>query len=187
MRTIFEPTNEDRFRFGHARGHCTKGAIALTSGVLVWSAWPRRNPFQTLRHRCASFFVGRGGLENRDGPPARPDDGGDTNCRASGCGQGDWAGGRRRALGRGVYAFSPAFVAKHREEPIELTFWNLQPDDEPAFALLGSNEKMLMSAVLKPLSKTSYVFTFCREGLFDFKCLEHRPEMNGQILVQPAK
>ena len=29
-----------------------------------------------------------------------------------------------------VYAFEPAFIAVHRDEPTEISFWNLQPDDE---------------------------------------------------------
>ncbi len=39
---------------------------------------------------------------------------------------------------------------------------------------------------LPPLKKTSYIFTFHKEGLFDFKCLQHQPEMAGQIIVLPA-
>jgi hypothetical protein len=31
-----------------------------------------------------------------------------------------------RAFGE-VYAFSPAFFAVHRDEPTQVTFWNLQP------------------------------------------------------------
>lgn len=84
-----------------------------------------------------------------------------------------------------VYSFSPAFVALRRDQPTEITFWNLQVDDQHDFALLGANQRIMMSLVLKPLSKTSYVFTFHRQGLFDFKCLEHQPAMNGQFFVIP--
>ena len=95
--------------------------------------------------------------------------------------------GPRAAIDRfgEVYSFVPALVALHRDQPTEITFWNLQPDDRHDFALLGANQKIMMSLVLKPLSKTSYVFTFHRQGLFDFKCLEHQPAMNGQLLVMP--
>ena len=36
-----------------------------------------------------------------------------------------------------VYAFSPAFVAVRRDEPTEISFWNLQPDDDHDFMLVG--------------------------------------------------
>ncbi len=86
-----------------------------------------------------------------------------------------------------IYAFSPTFIAVHRDQPTQMEFWNLQPDDEHDFALLGSNLKVMMYERLKPLSKSSWIFTFHREGLFDFKCLTHQPEMAGQILVLPPE
>jgi plastocyanin len=84
-----------------------------------------------------------------------------------------------------TYAFSPTFIAVHRDEPTEIEFWNLQADDEHDFALLGPDLKVLMYEKLAPLTKTAWVFTFHREGLFNFKCLVHQPEMSGQILVLP--
>jgi plastocyanin len=84
-----------------------------------------------------------------------------------------------------VYAFSPAFIAVHRGQPTQIEFWNLQPDDEHDFALVGADLKVLMYVKLPPLRKTSYIFTFHREGMIDFKCLRHQPEMSGQILVLP--
>jgi len=84
-----------------------------------------------------------------------------------------------------VYAFSPSFVAVHREQPTQIEFWNLQSDDEHDFALLGSDLTVLMYVKLPPLQKTSYIFTFHQEGEIDFKCLRHQPEMSGQILVLP--
>jgi plastocyanin len=84
-----------------------------------------------------------------------------------------------------VYAFSPTFIAVHRGQPTQIDFWNLQPDDEHDFALLGPNLKVLMYEKLPPLTKTSFVFTFHQEGAFDFKCLRHQPEMSGQFLVLP--
>ena len=84
-----------------------------------------------------------------------------------------------------VYAWSPAFIAVHRDQPTEIDFWNLQPDDEHDFALLGPGLKVLMYVRLAPLTKSTYIFTFHREGLFDFKCLRHQPEMSGQFLVLP--
>jgi plastocyanin len=84
-----------------------------------------------------------------------------------------------------VYAFSPTFIAVHRDQPTQIDFWNLQPDDEHDFALLGPNLKVLMYEKLPPLTKTSFVFTFHQEGAFDFKCLRHQPEMSGQFLVLP--
>jgi plastocyanin len=85
-----------------------------------------------------------------------------------------------------VYAFSPSFIAVHREQPTQIEFWNLQPDDEHDFALLGPDLAVLMYVKLPALRKTSYIFTFHQEGVIDFKCLRHQPEMSGQILVLPA-
>lgn len=84
-----------------------------------------------------------------------------------------------------VYAFSPAFFTVHREQPTQIEFWNLQPDDEHDFALVAPDLTVLMYVKLPPLSKTSYIFTFHREGEIDFKCLRYQPEMSGQILVLP--
>jgi plastocyanin len=84
-----------------------------------------------------------------------------------------------------VYAFSPTFIAVHREQPTQIEFWNLQPDDEHDFALLGEDLTVLMYQRLLPLTKTSFIFTFHREGVIEFKCLRHQPEMSGQILVLP--
>ena len=84
-----------------------------------------------------------------------------------------------------VYAFNPAFIAVHRDQPTQIEFWNLQPDDEHDLALLGSDLKILMYVDLPPLQKTSFIFTFHQEGEIDFKCLRHQPAMSGQILVLP--
>ena len=84
-----------------------------------------------------------------------------------------------------VYAFSPTFIAVRREVPTMLTFWNLQPDDEHDFMLAAPDSTVLMHLKLMPLTKTSYIFTFHQEGIFNFYCAVHQPEMNGQILVMP--
>lgn len=52
--------------------------------------------------------------------------------------------------------------------------------------LASLDSRVLMHLKLLPLTKTSYVFTFHREGIFNFYCAVHQPEMNGQILVLPA-
>ncbi|HSU90092.1 MAG TPA: hypothetical protein VLI44_01505 [Sporolactobacillaceae bacterium] len=85
-----------------------------------------------------------------------------------------------------VYAFSPTFIAVQREVPTTLTFWNLQPDDEHDFMLASPDSRVLMHLKLLPLTKTSFIFTFHQEGIFNFYCAVHQPEMNGQILVLPA-
>jgi plastocyanin len=85
-----------------------------------------------------------------------------------------------------VYAFSPTFIAVQRQVPTTLTFWNLQPDDEHDFMLASPDSRVLMHLKLLPLTRTSYVFTFHQEGIFNFYCAVHQPEMNGQILVLPA-
>ncbi len=84
-----------------------------------------------------------------------------------------------------VYAYSPSLIAVHKDEPTMLTFWNLQPDDDHDFALLGPDSQILMYVDVPSLKKTSYIFTFHQQGLFDFKCLQHQPEMSGQIVVLP--
>jgi plastocyanin len=84
-----------------------------------------------------------------------------------------------------VYAFSPQIIVVHRDEPTQIEFWNLQPADEHDVALLDPDLKVLMYEKLPPLKKTSWIFTFHREGLFGLKCLAHQPEMSGQILVLP--
>ena len=91
-----------------------------------------------------------------------------------------------RAFGE-VYAFAPAFLAVHRDEPTEIGFWNLQPDDLHDVMLVAPDGRVLMHVVLQPLRRTSWVFTFHQEGLFTFHCTMHQPEMSGQILVlRPA-
>jgi plastocyanin len=84
-----------------------------------------------------------------------------------------------------VYAWSPTFIAVRREVPTMLTFWNLQPDDEHDFMLAAPDSTVLMHQKLMPLTKTSYIFTFHKGGIFNFYCAVHQPEMNGQILVLP--
>jgi plastocyanin len=84
-----------------------------------------------------------------------------------------------------VYDYAPSFIALHMGVPTMITFWNLQPDDDHDFALMGPGSQILMYVDVPPLKKTSYVFTFHRQGVFDFKCLQHQPEMSGQILVLP--
>jgi hypothetical protein len=84
-----------------------------------------------------------------------------------------------------VYSFSPTFIAARRERPLLLRFWNLQPDDEHDFALLGAKGQVLAYFKLPPLKEVSYFFTFHKEGPFEFKCLIHQPGMGGQILVLP--
>jgi len=86
-----------------------------------------------------------------------------------------------------VYAFSPAFIAVRRDEPTEISFWNLQPDDDHDFMLVGPDSNVLMKVLLPALRKTPYVFTFHEEGLFTFYCTMHQPEMSGQILVLPRR
>ncbi len=85
-----------------------------------------------------------------------------------------------------VYDWSPAFFAVHQNEPTQIKFWNLQPDDYHTFELMSPEGKVLMNLVLPPLSHKSYVFTFHEQGLYKFICPIHQPDMNGQILVLPS-
>lgn len=84
-----------------------------------------------------------------------------------------------------VYAFNPNFIAVQRDQPTQLEFWNLQPDDEHDVALVAPDSRILMYQRLAPLQKIAWVFTFHREGLYQLKCLRHQPAMSGQILVLP--
>jgi len=86
-----------------------------------------------------------------------------------------------------VYAFSPTFFAVHREEPTQIRFWNLQPDDNHDVMLIDPHAQVLMKLLLPPLKETTYVFTFHEEGLFNLICAMHLPSMNAQILVLPPK
>ena len=82
-----------------------------------------------------------------------------------------------------VYAFSPETFAVRRGEPTQITFWNLQPDDEHDFMLTDPKNNVLLKTKLAPLSKTTFVLTFHDEGVFPFYCTMHQPAMSGQIIV----
>ncbi len=86
-----------------------------------------------------------------------------------------------------VYAFSPSFIAVHREEATMVRLWNLQPDDNHGFMLIDPDGQVLMSLLLPPLKETSYLLTFHKEGLFSFVCSLHPRAMAGQILVLPPR
>lgn len=85
-----------------------------------------------------------------------------------------------------VYAFSPNFFAVHRDEPTLIHFLNLQPDDNHDLMIFAPDQ-VFLKILLPPLKETSYVFTFHREGLFNFICAMHQPSMSGQILVLPPR
>jgi plastocyanin len=82
-----------------------------------------------------------------------------------------------------VYAFAPSVFAVRRDQPTQITFWNLQPDDEHDFMLTDPANKVLLQTKLLPLSKTTYVMTFHDAGVFPFYCTLHQPAMSGQIVV----
>ena len=82
-----------------------------------------------------------------------------------------------------VYAFSPETIAVRRDEPTQITFWSLQPDDEHDFMLTDPRNHVLLQTKLPPLSKTTYVMTFHDEGVYPFYCVMHQPAMSGQIIV----
>jgi len=85
-----------------------------------------------------------------------------------------------------VYAFSPNFFAVHKDEPTMIHFLNLQSDDNHDFMLFAPDQ-VFLKMLLPPLQDTAYVFTFHREGLFNFICAMHQPSMAGQILVLPSR
>ena len=82
-----------------------------------------------------------------------------------------------------VYVFVPQVLIVRRDEPTEITFWNLQADDEHDFMLTDPSNNVLLQTKLAPLSKTTYVMTFHDAGLFPFYCTMHQPAMSGQVLV----
>jgi plastocyanin len=82
-----------------------------------------------------------------------------------------------------VYAFLPDVFAVRRDQPTQIIFWNLQPDDEHDFMLTDPANHVLLQTKFAPLSKTTYVMTFHDEGVFPFYCTQHQPAMSGQIIV----
>jgi plastocyanin len=94
----------------------------------------------------------------------------------------------KEALGKfgEVYAFSPSFFVVHKDERTMVHFFNLQPDDNHDFMLFAPDQ-VFLKMLLPPLRDTAYVFTFHREGLFNFTCAMHQPSMSGQILVLPPR
>ncbi len=84
-----------------------------------------------------------------------------------------------------IYAFNPSLIIVRRDTPTMISFRNYQADDEHDFMLVGQDSSVLMFEPLPVLIETSYVFTFHQEGLFNFYCTLHQPEMSGQILVVP--
>ena len=86
-----------------------------------------------------------------------------------------------------VYAFRRRSLLSIATNRPLIRIWNLQPDNQHDFMLMDPQYNVLMKVALPPLKETAFVFTFHKEGLFDFVCAMHRPEMNGQILVLPAR
>ena len=85
-----------------------------------------------------------------------------------------------------VYAFSPAFIAVHRDEPTMISFWNLQPDDEHDFMLADPRSNVLMHVTACRRSRRLPTCSpSTRKALFTFYCTMHQPAMSGQILVLP--
>jgi len=84
-----------------------------------------------------------------------------------------------------VYAFEPAVFAVRRDQPTQVTFWNLQPDDEHDFMLTDPANHVLIQTKLPPLSRTTYVMTFHDAGIYPYYCTVHQPAMSGQIVVTP--
>jgi plastocyanin len=84
-----------------------------------------------------------------------------------------------------VYAFSPEVFAVRRDQPTQIVFWNLQPDDEHDFMLTDGANKVLLQTKFAPLSKTAFVMTFHDDGVFPFYCTMHQPAMSGQMIVFP--
>jgi plastocyanin len=82
-----------------------------------------------------------------------------------------------------VYDFIPQTIIVRRDQPTQLVFWNLQPDDEHDVMLTDPRNRVLLTTKLPPLTRTNFVMTFHETGLFPFYCTKHQPAMSGQILV----
>src|SRR5437763_16633230 len=73
-----------------------------------------------------------------------------------------------------VYTFSPETFTVRRDEPTQITFWNLQLDDEHDFMLTDPKNNVQMKTKLTQLSKTTFVMTFHDEGVFHIYCVMHQ-------------
>jgi plastocyanin len=82
-----------------------------------------------------------------------------------------------------VFSFAPATFFVHQDEPTQIEFWNLQEDMDHDFMMMDAKHDVMMQMQLPKYKKTSYVFTFHRQGVFDFTCSVHLPGMNGQVMV----
>ena len=79
-----------------------------------------------------------------------------------------------------VFAFSPNTIIVHQDEPTQFEFWNLQAEMDHDLMLMDAKHDVMMQMSLAKYKKTSYVFTFHRQGVFDFTCSVHLPGMNGR-------
>jgi plastocyanin len=86
-----------------------------------------------------------------------------------------------------VFSFAPATFFVHQDEPTQIEFWNLQEEMDHDFMMMDAKHDVMMQMQLPKYKKTSYVFTFHRQGVFDFTCSVHLPGMNGQIMVVPPR
>ena len=82
-----------------------------------------------------------------------------------------------------TYEFSPSFFAVRAGEAVEISFWNLQPDDLHDVLFVAPDHTVLMHWKLPALSKVTFTYTFHKPGLYDLICTMHAAEMTGQILV----
>ncbi len=78
-----------------------------------------------------------------------------------------------------VYAFSPNFIAVHRDEPTRITLWNLQPDDDHDFMLEDPTIKdrsggdALMHLRLAPPERSSIVGSSSMKSCSSSGCRFH--------------
>ena len=86
-----------------------------------------------------------------------------------------------------LYSFFPRTIFVYRDQPTSLSFWNLQSDERHDFMLTDPLGKVLMKLMLPELKKTAVTLSFHQEGLFNFYCTMHQPEMSGQIMVLPPR
>jgi hypothetical protein len=63
-----------------------------------------------------------------------------------------------------VYAFSPATLLVHRDEPTLMEFWNLQPDDDHDFLLMDPHWAVMMKVLLPSSGRRPMSSRFTRKG-----------------------
>lgn len=84
-----------------------------------------------------------------------------------------------------VYGFVPSTVVVHQGDHVVLHIRNLEAggDDGHTFTLPGYG----INRSITPLETITVSFTANKAGIFPFRCEFHKPWMNGELVVLPAR